>query len=151
MRPSVWASTGAPGRTWRGWSCASRSRCGSSTSRPSTSPIPTRCAGPGARCAGRACSRSGSAERPTTVPDSLAIRAFSCTDVGPGSYGAQVSGHHDHSHGSIRAGARHKGRLAIAFGLVAAFMVVEVVAGFATRSLALLSDAGHMLTDVLGL
>jgi cobalt-zinc-cadmium efflux system protein len=60
-----------------------------------------------------------------------------------------VSG--DHGHGSIRGGARHKGRLAIAFGLLAAFTVVEVVAGFATRSLALLSDAGHMLTDVLGL
>ena len=30
-------------------------------------------------------------------------------------------------------------------------MVVEVVAGLATGSLALLSDAGHMLTDVLGL
>jgi len=62
-----------------------------------------------------------------------------------------VSGDHDHGHGSIRAGARHRGRLAIAFGLSAAFMVVEVVAGFATKSLALLSDAGHMLTDVLGL
>jgi cobalt-zinc-cadmium efflux system protein len=62
-----------------------------------------------------------------------------------------VSGDHDHGHGSIRAGARHKGRLAVAFGLLAVFMVVEVVAGLATRSLALLSDAGHMLTDVLGL
>ena len=30
-------------------------------------------------------------------------------------------------------------------------MVVEVVAGLATNSLALLSDAGHMLTDVIGL
>jgi len=62
-----------------------------------------------------------------------------------------VSGDHDHSHGSIRAGARHKGRLAAAFGLLAVFMVVEVIAGLATHSLALLSDAGHMLTDVLGL
>jgi cobalt-zinc-cadmium efflux system protein len=35
--------------------------------------------------------------------------------------------------------------------LLATFMVVEVVAAFATRSLALLSDAGHMLTDVVGL
>jgi cobalt-zinc-cadmium efflux system protein len=31
------------------------------------------------------------------------------------------------------------------------FMVVELVAGFATGSLALLSDAGHMVTDVVGL
>ena len=58
---------------------------------------------------------------------------------------------HEHSHGSIRAGERHKGRLAVAFAVLAVFMVVEVVAGFVTGSLALLSDAGHMLTDVLGL
>jgi cobalt-zinc-cadmium efflux system protein len=58
---------------------------------------------------------------------------------------------HDHSHGSIRAGERHKGRLAAAFALLALFMAVEVVGGLASSSLALLSDAGHMLTDVLGL
>jgi cobalt-zinc-cadmium efflux system protein len=61
-----------------------------------------------------------------------------------------VSGDHDHSH-ALRAGARHKGRLLAAFGLLAVFMVVEVVAGVLSNSLALLSDAGHMLTDVLGL
>ena len=58
---------------------------------------------------------------------------------------------HDHTHGSIRAGERYRGRLAAAFVLLAVFMVVEVVAGLATNSLALLSDAGHMLTDVIGL
>jgi len=58
-------------------------------------------------------------------------------------------GHHDH--GSIRAGERHKGRLATAFVLLAVFMVVEVVGGLVSDSLALLSDAGHMLTDVIGL
>jgi cobalt-zinc-cadmium efflux system protein len=58
---------------------------------------------------------------------------------------------HDHSHGSIRAGERHKGRLAAAFALLALFMAVEVVGGLVSGSLALLSDAGHMLTDVLGL
>ena len=61
-----------------------------------------------------------------------------------------MSGDHDHSH-SLRAGARHKGALATAFALLAVFMVVEVVAGVLSNSLALLSDAGHMLTDVLGL
>jgi cobalt-zinc-cadmium efflux system protein len=59
--------------------------------------------------------------------------------------------HHGHSHGSIRAGERHKGRLAVAFVVLATFMVVEVVGGLLTGSLALLSDAGHMLTDVIGL
>jgi cobalt-zinc-cadmium efflux system protein len=51
----------------------------------------------------------------------------------------------------MRAGERHKGRLAIALGVLCTFMVVEVVGGVLTGSLALLSDAGHMLTDVLGL
>ena len=60
-------------------------------------------------------------------------------------------GDHGHSHGGIRAGERHKGRLFAAFCVVAVFMVVEVVAGIASNSLALLSDAGHMLTDVLGM
>ncbi len=62
---------------------------------------------------------------------------------------------HDHGHrhgaGALRAGARHQKRLAISFGLIAVFFVVEAVAGFLTNSLALLSDAGHMLTDVVGL
>jgi cobalt-zinc-cadmium efflux system protein len=58
---------------------------------------------------------------------------------------------HAHSHGAMRAGERHKGRLALAFVVLAVFMVVEVVGGIVSGSLALLSDAGHMLTDVLGL
>ncbi|MDP1818563.1 MAG: cation diffusion facilitator family transporter [Acidimicrobiales bacterium] len=64
-----------------------------------------------------------------------------------------MTGDHGHSHASAgpSAGARHRGRLAFAFGVLAVFMIVEVVAALATRSLALLSDAGHMLTDVLGL
>lgn len=57
----------------------------------------------------------------------------------------------DHSHASVSAGARHKARLLAAFALLAVFMVVEVAAGLITNSLALLSDAGHMLTDVIGL
>ncbi|MDQ3294826.1 MAG: cation transporter, partial [Actinomycetota bacterium] len=45
---------------------------------------------------------------------------------------------------SISAGARYKGRLALAFGVLGVFMVAEVVGGLLTNSLALLSDAGHM-------
>jgi cobalt-zinc-cadmium efflux system protein len=41
--------------------------------------------------------------------------------------------------------------LTIALALVVVFMVVEAVAGFLTGSLALVSDAGHMATDALGL
>lgn len=55
---------------------------------------------------------------------------------------------HDH-HRS--AGARHVGRLGLAVGLVTVTLVVELVVAFATGSLALLSDAGHLATDLAGL
>lgn len=58
---------------------------------------------------------------------------------------------HDHTGAALRAGARHAGKLRIAFGVLAAFFVVELVGGLLIGSLALLSDAGHMATDVLGL
>ena len=58
---------------------------------------------------------------------------------------------HDHGAGLARAGERHRGRLLIAFGIIFTFFVVEAIAGFVTNSLALLSDAGHMLTDVIGI
>ncbi len=50
-----------------------------------------------------------------------------------------------------RAGARHVKPLAIALGLIVAYALVEVVAAINTGSLSLLSDAGHMGTDALGL
>lgn len=56
-----------------------------------------------------------------------------------------------HGSGALRAGARHQRRLLISFALIGTFFVVEAVAGVLTNSLALLSDAGHMFTDVLGL
>ena len=62
-----------------------------------------------------------------------------------------MGGDHDHGAGLARAGERHRGRLLIAFAIIFAFFVVEAIAGFVTNSLALLSDAGHMLTDVIGL
>ncbi len=60
---------------------------------------------------------------------------------------------HDHDHGADvrRAGARHKGRLLAALVVLSVVMVVEVAGAFVANSLALLSDAGHMLTDVAGL
>jgi cobalt-zinc-cadmium efflux system protein len=50
-----------------------------------------------------------------------------------------------------RAGARHAGRLRIAFVLAVAFLVVEAVTAFLSGSLALLSDAAHLLTDAVGI
>jgi cobalt-zinc-cadmium efflux system protein len=58
---------------------------------------------------------------------------------------------HDHGTQALHAGARHRGRLWWAAGMLAGFMVVEAVAAVLTGSLALLSDAGHMFTDVLGI
>src|SRR3954452_15616996 len=58
---------------------------------------------------------------------------------------------HDHGPQAMHAGARHRARLWWAAGMLAAIMVVEAVAALLTGSLALLSDAGHMFTDVLGI
>jgi cobalt-zinc-cadmium efflux system protein len=58
----------------------------------------------------------------------------------------------DHSHlAAVRAGSAYKRRLIWVLALVGAFIAVEVVGGVLTGSLALLSDAGHMATDALGL
>jgi cobalt-zinc-cadmium efflux system protein len=53
--------------------------------------------------------------------------------------------HAGHTHGA-RAGDDGR-RLAITLALILGFMAVEVPAGIIAHSLALLSDAGHMLTD----
>jgi len=52
---------------------------------------------------------------------------------------------HGHSHG-VGEGADAK-RLSIALALIAGLMAVEVTVGILAHSLALLSDAAHMLTD----
>jgi cobalt-zinc-cadmium efflux system protein len=57
---------------------------------------------------------------------------------------------HGHGHGAPSASRRHLGPLAAAFAIAGVFMVVELTVGFATSSLALLSDGAHMLTDVIG-
>lgn len=59
----------------------------------------------------------------------------------------RVTGHH-HAH-PARAGDRRW--LLAALGVVVAFMVAEVVAGLLAHSLALIADAGHMLTDAAAL
>jgi len=60
---------------------------------------------------------------------------------------------HNHAHGpaAARAGARHQGRLRVSLALVLVFLVVQVAVGLVAGSLAVLSDAGHMLTDAVGL
>jgi len=57
-----------------------------------------------------------------------------------------VHAHHHHHHPHA-AGTTDRRRLRIALALIIGFMAVEVVAGIVASSLALLSDAAHMLTD----
>lgn len=52
---------------------------------------------------------------------------------------------HDHSHSA------NKKVLLISFIIITSYMVIEVIGGFLTNSLALLSDAGHMLSDSVSL
>ena len=56
---------------------------------------------------------------------------------------------HDHAHGHGRGAER--GALKTALTLIIAFMVCEIVAAVLASSLALLSDAAHMLTDAAAL
>src|SRR5690349_21132228 len=60
---------------------------------------------------------------------------------------------HAHEHGHHHAHGRAKDRraLATALGLIVGLIAVEVAAGIAAGSLALLADAGHMLTDAAAL
>ena len=53
------------------------------------------------------------------------------------------------AHASASAG--HVGRLRIVFAITLLVMVFEIIAGLVSGSLALLADAGHMLTDVAGI
>jgi cobalt-zinc-cadmium efflux system protein len=54
---------------------------------------------------------------------------------------------HDHSDALRRTAAQNTGRLLVALVLTVSFVAVEAVTAFVAGSLALLSDAAHMLTD----
>lgn len=54
---------------------------------------------------------------------------------------------HSHSHSHSISATADRGKLRLALALILGFMAVEVVAGLLASSLALLSDAAHMLTD----
>jgi cobalt-zinc-cadmium efflux system protein len=56
-----------------------------------------------------------------------------------------MAGAHVHAH-QVRAGDDRRA-LSVALALIVGFMIAEVVVGILAGSLALLSDAGHMLTD----
>lgn len=66
-----------------------------------------------------------------------------------GHAGHDHSGHdHDHTPTVTRDNER---KVLLSFSLIFTFMIVEVVGGLVSGSLALLADAGHMLTDAAAL
>ncbi|MFF3926595.1 cation diffusion facilitator family transporter [Paenibacillus lactis] len=75
--------------------------------------------------------------------------------MGPKSAALQHSSHdghsqdggHSHSHGKNV----NKQALRLSFIIITAYMIVEAIGGFMTNSLALISDAGHMLSDAAAL
>jgi cobalt-zinc-cadmium efflux system protein len=56
-----------------------------------------------------------------------------------------------HDHGQVHAEDADARRLALALALLVVFMLAEIVAGILASSLALLSDAAHMLTDAVAI
>ena len=58
---------------------------------------------------------------------------------------------HAHAHSHAPSADADAKRLGVAFALILGFMAAEVVAGIVGSSLALLSDAGHMLSDAIAL
>ncbi|MCM3784072.1 cation diffusion facilitator family transporter [Neobacillus mesonae] len=59
--------------------------------------------------------------------------------------------HHNSGHHHSHIHTNNKKALLISFLLITAFMVIEVIGGFITQSLALIADAGHMLSDAIAL
>jgi cobalt-zinc-cadmium efflux system protein len=58
---------------------------------------------------------------------------------------------HGHDHATLGVVATHRRPLVVVLAISTAILVLEVVGAFVSGSLALLADAGHMLTDVAGL
>ncbi len=62
-----------------------------------------------------------------------------------------MSDKHDHAHAGAHVHKQHGPAFALALAITAGYALVELAGGFWTGSLALLSDAGHMFSDVLAL
>lgn len=58
---------------------------------------------------------------------------------------------HSHDHAHAHGAATHRTRIVVAIAIIGAFLVVQVVGGILSGSLALLADAGHMASDLVGL
>ena len=80
------------------------------------------------------------------------------SEIEPPAASAEHDHHHGHAHphgrarnGSAEERQRDRRRLLGTLGLTAGMMVFEAIGGYLSGSLALLSDAGHMLTDAAAL
>jgi cobalt-zinc-cadmium efflux system protein len=73
--------------------------------------------------------------------------------AGGHSHGEHEHSHEEHSHGGVghSHGNANKRALAVVLAFTTAYMFAEVVGGLLTGSLALLADAGHMLSDNISL
>ena len=67
------------------------------------------------------------------------------------SHDARSHGHHHHAHGHCHHHGDYNRAFAIGVTLNVVYVIIEGAFGFVTGSLALLADAGHNLSDVLGL
>ena len=54
------------------------------------------------------------------------------------------------AHTPVSVGARYRRTLVLVLGITLATLLAEVVGGLLSGSLALLADAGHLLTDAIG-
>src|SRR5690606_25476428 len=112
------------------------------------------------RCRSRSASRSSASCRrsssPRTTPARASPPSWRSARLASPDVKRVVMGHghdhshshgHDHGHGHDHAHGAPARSLTIALGLTATYMVVEAVGGLLTGSLALLADAGHMLSD----
>jgi cobalt-zinc-cadmium efflux system protein len=57
--------------------------------------------------------------------------------------------HHGHSHAHAHSRKGERGKLLIAVALTAGILVAEIIGGLKSRSLSLLSDAGHVMSDLV--
>ncbi|HEX3727209.1 MAG TPA: cation diffusion facilitator family transporter, partial [Pirellulales bacterium] len=64
---------------------------------------------------------------------------------------AHAHAHHGHAHHDHGHRAKNRARLAWTLALTLIYMVAEIAGGYLSGSLALLADAGHMLSDAAAL
>lgn len=58
---------------------------------------------------------------------------------------------HSHDHAHVHGAGANRTRLWVAIAIIGAFLVVQVIGAVVSGSLALLADAGHMASDLIGL